>query len=740
MNKKEIIREIEGLLVLLFGVFLLVSLASFSAADLPQPLVIGASRGIENWCGRVGAHLSFYLFRHIGIFASYIAAAVCMLWGGALFTRRPVPDGYFKGFAAALLILSVAIVERFLIPQWFFPTRLVGGYYGTFFGGFLRTNLGTIGAYLTVFALLVASFVLSTNLLFFDSVKELLARVKRQMFSEKSKKAQEATPVLAQQVEIALPHKEEVSKAQISRRKSNLQEEEKEEKDQKEKEKTVRQKSYALPPLSLLSQPDASQLPDEAELGETSALVEKTLANFDITAKVVGTQRGPTLTQYELSLAPGVTVNSICSRETDISVALGVQNVRIVAPIPGKNTIGIEVPNRNKANVSLRGFLESPEFTKKKYIIPLFLGRDTSGDLIISDLTKMPHLLVAGATGSGKSVCLNSIIMSILFTRAPEDVKLILIDPKRVEFSSFEEIPHLYHPVVRDMRKAADVLNWATRKMDERYEILSAVSARNIQDFNSLGKSKILERLSGAEDEIKEKIPTALPYVVIVIDELSDLLLVARKEVEMSIVRLAQKSRAVGIHLVVATQRPCVDVISGHIKANMPSRIAFRVTSMVDSRTILDQNGAELLLGSGDMLYQSPDSPVLKRAQGAFVTPVEIERTISFSRERAKPEFDDELATWRAATDSSETEVVPDPDSPQRDEKYYDAVKLVLSEQRGSVSMLQRKLGVGYGRAARYMDFMEEDGIVGSDNSSKPREVLVSLDMWLAKNSAKAQS
>jgi S-DNA-T family DNA segregation ATPase FtsK/SpoIIIE len=348
----------------------------------------------------------------------------------------------------------------------------------------------------------------------------------------------------------------------------------------------------------------------------------------------------------------------------------------------------------------------------------------------------MPHLLVAGATGSGKSVCLNSIIMSILFTRSPEEVKLILIDPKRVEFSSFEEIPHLYHPVVRDMRKAADVLNWATRKMDERYEILSAVSARNIQDFNSLGKSKLRERLDSMEEEVREKIPAALPYVVIVIDELSDLLLVARKEVEMSIVRLAQKSRAVGIHLVVATQRPCVDVISGHIKANMPSRVAFRVTSMVDSRTILDQNGAELLLGSGDMLYQSQDSPTLKRAQGAFVTPAEIERTISFLREKAKPEFNEELASWQAESASCEAAPTPDPDSPLRDEKYYDAVKLVLTEQRGSVSMLQRKLGVGYGRAARYVDFMEEDGVVGPENSSKPREVLISLDQYLAKNSA----
>jgi S-DNA-T family DNA segregation ATPase FtsK/SpoIIIE len=276
--------------------------------------------------------------------------------------------------------------------------------------------------------------------------------------------------------------------------------------------------------------------------------------------------------------------------------------------------------------------------------------------------------------------------------------------------------------------------------MDERYEILSATNARNIQDFNSLGKGKIQEKLASMEEENSAKIPDSLPHIIIVIDELSDLLLVARKEVELSIVRLAQKSRAVGIHLVVATQRPCVDVISGHIKANMPSRIAFRVTSMVDSRTILDQNGAELLLGSGDMLYQSPDSPALRRAQGAFVMPAEIERTISYLQEREKPEFNEELATWQAEPAPSEAVPAPDPDSPQRDEKYYDAVKLVLSEQRGSVSMLQRKLGIGYGRAARYMDFMEEDGIVGPDNSSKPREVIMSLEEWLTKNSAKAQT
>jgi len=737
MNTKEVVREITGLVLLLFGVFLLVSFASFSPADPPQPLAVRAGGGIDNWCGRVGAHLSFYLFRYIGIFASYIAAAVCMLWGGSLFTRRPVSDGYFKAIAAALLILSVATVENLLVPQWLFPTRLVGGYYGTFFADFLSTNLGGIGAYFAVFSLLVISFVFSTNLLFFDFLKDLWVWARGRAGSIRLRAAREKRSALIRSDEVEPRPEEESVESKTVIPDEALQADQKE---QKEKERAVKKKSYALPPLSLLNPVEKSPSVDEDELQETSLLLEKTLGNFDIAAKVVGTQRGPTLTQYELSLAPGVTVSSICSREKDISVALGVQNIRIVAPIPGKNTIGVEVPNRNKSNVCLRGFLESPEFTRKKYTIPLFLGRDTSGDLIISDLTKMPHLLVAGATGSGKSVCLNSIIMSILFTRSPQEVKLILIDPKRVEFSTFEEIPHLYHPVVRDMRKAADVLNWATRKMDERYEILSATNARNIQDFNSLGKGKIQEKLASMEEENSAKIPDSLPHIIIVIDELSDLLLVARKEVELSIVRLAQKSRAVGIHLVVATQRPCVDVISGHIKANMPSRIAFRVTSMVDSRTILDQNGAELLLGSGDMLYQSPDSPALRRAQGAFVMPAEIERTISYLQEREKPEFNEELATWQAEPAPSEAVPAPDPDSPQRDEKYYDAVKLVLSEQRGSVSMLQRKLGIGYGRAARYMDFMEEDGIVGPDNSSKPREVIMSLEEWLTKNSAKAQT
>ncbi|MFH1421439.1 MAG: DNA translocase FtsK [Planctomycetota bacterium] len=735
MQKQEIIREVLGLLLFMSGVFLLVCLITSNPADPPSPLSVGTEPGIKNACGRLGALLSFYLFRYTGIFAPYVAALICMLWGGALFAKRPITEAWIKALAAAVLMLSISTLERLVFSQSYFSDRLVGGYYGTFFAEFLKTNVGGTGAYLTVSSLLVLSFVLSTNLLFSDLLVHLFTWLKEKL---KNKKEESASAIPAFQPAYIEPEeikkKEETPKLKPSKSKKRQQEDAEEEKPVKIA--VCDKEGYSMPPVSLLNPSEKATSMSDEDLSRTSALLEQTLVNFGINAKVVGTQHGPSLTMYELSLAPGVTVSSICSRGTDISVALGTQNVRIVAPIPGKNTIGVEVPNRRKINVYLRDFIESPEMSKKKYAIPLFLGRDTSGNLTIGDLTKMPHLLVAGATGSGKSVCLGSIIMSILYTKNPEEVKMILIDPKRVEFSIYEEMPHLYHPVVTDMRKASVVLNWAMKKMEERYEILSALGVRNIQEYNSLGKKEREQKLENIADEDKERLPEFLPYVVIVIDELSDLLLVARKDVEMAIVRLAQKSRAVGIHLIVATQRPCVDVISGHIKANMPSRIAFRVTSMVDSRTILDQNGAELLLGSGDMLYLYQGAPVPARAQGTYISTAEVERTTSFLRDKARPEFDEELAAWEPDSEATESSSGSDNDSLRNDEKYEEAVMMILTEQRGSVSLLQRKLGLGYGRASRFVDFMAQDGILGQADGSKPREVLISLDQWLAKKQA----
>lgn len=484
---------------------------------------------------------------------------------------------------------------------------------------------------------------------------------------------------------------------------------------------------YPLPPLTLLGESDA---PDDderdAEIARKARTLEDALRTFKIEAKVVEITRGPTITVYEMSLAAGTKVSRITSLGDDISMALKARTIRIVAPIPGKATVGIEVPNDVQERVSLRELAMSDQLQKKHFAIPLLLGKDASGKSLIVDLTELPHLLVAGQTGSGKSVCLNSIIISLLLTKYPEEVRLILIDPKMVELQSFRNLPHLMTPVVTDMKKAPKILEWAVNAMDERYELLAAVSARNIKGYNKLGEETVRERLLEhySEEELVGK-ELSLPYIVLVVDELADLMMTSAKEVENSICRLAQKSRAVGIHVVLATQRPSVDVITGLIKSNMPSRISFRVSSAIDSRTILDQKGAERLLGRGDMLMTDARSSSPVRCQAALVTDEEIRDIVNHIKNVAKPAYSPVLTQVSSSTESNAKASGKD-----RDPLYQDAIRAVLQSQRGSVSMLQRKLEIGYTRAARLVDFMAEDGIVGSFKGSKAREVTMTLEDW----------
>ncbi len=489
---------------------------------------------------------------------------------------------------------------------------------------------------------------------------------------------------------------------------------------------------YPLPPLSLLDPPAASDVEErDAEIRRKAHKLEETLATFGIDGRVVEISRGPTITVYEVELAAGTKVKRITSLPDDISMALKAKTIRIVAPIPGKSTVGIEVPNDTREPVCLRELVVSDVLRKKKIRIPLFLGKDASGDPLIEDLTKMPHLLIAGQTGSGKSVCINSVIASLLLTKYPDELRLILIDPKMVELQSFRDVPHLLTPVVTDMKKAPKILDWAVNEMEQRYRLLSAVGVRDIERFNALGEEEVTQRLSEhyTPDELAG-LPTNLPYVVVVVDELADLMMTSAKEVETSICRLAQKSRAVGLHVILATQRPSVDVITGLIKSNMPSRISFRVASKIDSRTILDQMGAERLLGMGDMLFIAPRTSTPTRCQAALVTDAEIRSLVRYVKDVGQTEYSRELTQVRTKSDSDERRME------DRDELYEEAVRVVLASQRGSVSMLQRQLEIGYTRAGRLMDFMEKDGIVGAFKGSKAREVLMTLDDWEARREA----
>lgn len=486
--------------------------------------------------------------------------------------------------------------------------------------------------------------------------------------------------------------------------------------------------AYELPSIRLLdAAEEVSYEEHEKEVRRKAKVLERTFKNFGFNVKVVEIETGPVIAQYEVQLEAGLRLSKITGLADDLAIALRVPSVRIVAPIPGKNTVGIEVPNETRQLVRLREVIEETDGKASRMKIPIYLGKDVAGNPMAVDLAALPHLLIAGRTGTGKSVCLNSIIASMLMTRGPDEVRMLMIDPKMVELSGYRKLPHLMHPVVTDMKKAEAILAWAVDKMEERYALLARAGVRHVSVYNQLGEEELRDRIQPASEAEWEEVPKQLPFIVIVADEMADLMMTAGKDVEQHIIRLAQKSRAVGIHLILATQKPTVDVITGLIKSNLPARIAFQVASRTDSRVVLDEMGAEKLLGNGDMLFLSPGTSMLLRGQGTFLSDDEITRVVDFVG-TDEPQFAGELMQLKTKEEVEATAG----SLKNRDDMYEPAIEVVVREGRGSVSLLQRALGIGYGRAARLIDFMAEDGIVGQYNGSQAREVTISMAEWEA--------
>jgi S-DNA-T family DNA segregation ATPase FtsK/SpoIIIE len=497
-------------------------------------------------------------------------------------------------------------------------------------------------------------------------------------------------------------------------------------------------KNYQFPPLSLLrEQVRASAADGEEEHRQNAINLLRILSEFGVEVTLGEIHVGPVITRYEVVPAPGVRVEKISGLDKNIALGMRAQSVRILAPIPGKAAVGVEVPNQRPTPVGMRELLESEDWGGTKAEIPIALGKDVSGAPLVSDLAKMPHLLIAGATGSGKSVCINSIVASILYSKSPKDLRMIMVDPKVVELKIFNSLPHMLIPVVTEPKKVPAALKWLLKEMEQRYQIFAKVNVRNIVGFNQRKRGgeepppppEAQGTLEGVDPLAGVEIPDRLPYIVAIIDELADLMAVAPADIETNIARLAQLARAAGIHLIIATQRPSVNVITGVIKANLPSRIAFQVASQVDSRTILDTKGADTLIGRGDMLFSPPGSSRLVRAQGAFVSDEEVQAMVEHLKRNGPPQYAQSVQQQidRAARED-EDGGGEDGDLGDDDELYHEAMEVLKATRRASTSMLQRKLKIGYNRAARIMEIMEEKGIVGPENGSSPREILVDLD------------
>jgi len=721
---KSVSAPLIGVLLCAAGICVTVSLLSYSAADPPEWQGFPHSETLHNWLGLPGAALAAALLIPFG-YAAYLLIVPLELYGIRFLRRTDLPSRTFDQpvlQCTGFLLAGIGFAGLFaLLPDWLLklPCSAIGpgGYGGTILTALLLPNVATAGIIIFLTTMILAGLILIGDPTFFRFLAPKKQATLHSLQSDIEFKNSARKPQLVKYGRI---------------RKNNLEEEDEE---YEEKEYEYEEYEYELPSSELLepSEEIDEELYNDA-VHERAQLLERVLLNFKIKAKVVDVQKGPVITQYELRLEKGTRIKKIQQLQDDLGVELKTGSVRIVAPIPGKNTVGVELPNEHRQTVRLRDIMEASLDAAEDFALPLYLGKGVTGDPIVADLAKMPHLLIAGQTGTGKSVCLNSIIVSILMTRSPDEVRMLMVDPKQVEFSPYQRIPHLIHPVVNDMQKAAGAFSWMVAQMEDRFELFRKAGVRNLAEYNNLSEDDLRRRMNmiDADDEEWEEIPQGLPYLVVVVDEVADLIQMV-KEVESHIVRLTQKSRAAGIHLILATQKPTRDVFTSLIKTNLPARIAFRVSSKMDSMVILDRTGAEQLLGKGDMLLFQDNEIV--RGQGALVTNEEIE-AINEQIGTDEPDFDEELLEIDSVEEADEFEEERNHDSRGkivRDEMYYKAVDLVIQKGRGSVSMLQTCLGIGYPRASRMMDFMEEDGVVGKANGSKPRDVLVSSNDWRRK-------
>ena len=707
------------------------SCLSFNIGDWPSRFVYPHNDPPANWCGSIGGFFAYYLLYYIGpgVFV-LLATAICFLV--AKLGHRCIEQIVFRAIGLLLLTAAVSMSFYCLWPYsiFYFPIGS-GGVLGVGAAQLLRNHFASLGTFILIAAIWVVGILLLADsfmlivLGWFGFGTRKITSVLMPAWSA-AKQRSEALNKIWQQLSVKERHFRVNRQTSPAGQKPSVPAA-----SETEKESAVQPTNlpivqptytdYVLPPLELLAEPEYgfSAVQEKVVKAKASAL-ERLLSEFNINARVVAADTGPVVTMFELELAAGVKVSQISALANDMARALGVGAVRVVAPLPGKHTIGIEVPNSEKEKVRMKSMFELAGSKPKKMQIPLYLGKDSSGEALVSDLTKMPHLLIAGTTGSGKSFCINSIITGLLLTKRPDEVKMILIDPKMVEMTMFNTIPHLMCPIVTETQRAIQILEWATVKMDERYSLLAEARVKNIAEFNRLGADEIIKRFNPSCPDEEAKIPKRLPYIVIVIDELADLMMTAAKDIEAYIVRLAQKSRAVGIHIVLATQRPQATVVTGLIKSNMPTRIGFRVAARMDSRIILDQNGAETLLGEGDMLFLKPGTSDLIRAQGTFVDEAEIKRIVKHLKEIAEPQFHPEL-TQLKRLDRSEM---------CKDELFDEAVMIVLETKRGSVSLLQRRLNIGYARASRIIETMAGVGVLGEYKGSQAREVTMTQEEY----------
>jgi DNA segregation ATPase FtsK/SpoIIIE, S-DNA-T family len=763
VDLRRLRNDFLALLVLAGTVYLGLCLFSYDPADNPSTQVFPVREQIRNIGGERGATIAAALITTFGA-GAFLIPVVLAVWDLRLFSRRELSQPLFRLLGAGLVLTS-AVTALHLGPPVFAAAPPVGngGYVGAWGAILLQKHFEPPGIAVLLGCALLAGLLLADEVRLLGTAVRFAClpltiwdriAFRRTVEDEQIGEVTTAVTPPAEPPPVSLPVTTPVAKSTKSARSAT-----KSRNDDVATipvhhppvAATVAEPIPVNPPVSVrptfslvtdddeplpLSLP-ANDLLDEAEefpyevLAKKAQLcattLEKTFQQFGLNIRVVAIDTGPVITQYELELEAGLRLSKVTALADDLAIALRVPSVRVVAPIPGKNTVGVEVPNDVRVMVRLKELLEAcrADFADKR--IPLFLGKDVSGKPMVVDLSKMPHLLIAGRTGTGKSVCLNTLILSMLMSRSPEQVKMLMIDPKMVELSPYMRIPHLMHPVITDMKKAEAVLGWAVDKMEERYDLLARCGVRHLDSYNKLGKAKVLERLGVDPDSDEaDLVPETMPYIVIIADEMADMMMTSGKDVEGFIIRLAQKSRAVGIHLVLATQKPTVDVITGLIKSNLPARIAFQVSSRVDSRVVLDEQGADKLLGAGDMLYLAPGTSDLLRGQGTFVSDEEVMRVIDFFADQ-EPQYSQEIVQVTSAARSAGKSAG---EPRERDDLYEQAVEVVIREGRGSVSLLQRALGVGYGRGARMIDWMAEDGIVGSYNGSQAREVIMTLDQW----------